>query len=413
MNLDNIRNKIYEVPLNIPSTTAHKYIEVIEKGYAKYLEIIDLCGKFIMYQQFYKLVSILEPSLTTDESRERTARRYIKKLKELGFIDNGNINKNKFLYLKKPGFAFTACDYINSSRINLSNDLKNDRFRISLLKVEYLLQYGEIIHNSTMFRQLMSITKHVYKVIIKTGNNYEYSVESIERIMELENYKEISDFLKQNSEHKCRLGIIRSLWMDLGSFYRKMVLQKQTVTRTPEYYKLFIKNDGEVILHYIANIIIFDVSHDKKFYKDKSEKLFHAFYSIENNSLRDIQQTYISCGSMGYQGENHIGYRLTLIGSDEEVLNEKKYVIDEDINSSSTSPLMNYTIIVPLPIGNYMLHASRKGTKYQNKQDRMIENLILKQIIRLNKKKELKTKVKTQKKKKSAGQKILDIVNRD
>lgn len=384
MKLDSIRNKVYEIPVNIPPTTSHKYMEVIEKGYAKYLETIDLCGKFIMYKQFYKLVGLFEPNLSTDESRERTGRFIIRKLEALGFIASSNINKNKFLYLKKPGFSFAAGDYKNHSRINLSSDLKNDRFQISIMKVEYLLEHGEVIHSSTMFSQLMNITNHIYNTIVKTGNNYGYSAEGIERILELEDYQEIIDFIEESSEYECRLGIVRSLWKDLGALYRKLLLQRQTVTHKPEYYKLFVKKDGEVILHYIPNILIFDVAHDKRYYKDKAAKLFHAFYGIERNNLRDVQKVYMADENMGYIGEHHIGYKLILIGADEEVLSQKKSVIDEDINVSSTSPLMGYTSIVPLLIGNYMLHASRKGSEYQVKQDQMIDNLILKQITRIN-----------------------------
>lgn len=394
MKLDSIRNKTYEVPLNVPSTTIHKYVEVIEKGYAKYLEAIDLCGKFIMYKQFYKLVGLFEPNLNKDESRERIGRFIIRKLEKLGFIFSSNINKNKFLYLKKPGLSFSAGDYKNSSRVTLSDDLKNDRFQISIMKVEYLLEHGEIIHNTTMFNQLMNITNHIYNTIVKTGNNYGYSCESIERVMEFEGYQEIFDFLEKNSEFEFRLGIIRSLWKDLGSLYRKLLLQKQTITHKPEYYKLFVKKDGEVMLHYIPSIIIFDASHDKKYYKDRAAKLFHAFYGIDRNNLRDVQKAYLFDKTMGYQGEHHIGYKLILIGTDEEVLNQKKAIIDEDINVSSTSPLMDYTIIVPLPIGNYILHASRKGSEYQIKQDEMIDNLILKQITRISESSKPKKKAK-------------------
>lgn len=412
-----MKNKAYNIPLNVPTRTAHKYLEVIERGYVKYLEAIDICGKYIMYQQFNKLVDLMEPTLNTSLSSERVARTIIKRLTELGFIESSNINRNKFLYLKKPAFAFLSQDYINSSRVNLGKDIKNDKFQISILKVEYLLRFGDLIHSETMFNQLNRITKHIYTTIIKQGNNYGYSLESIEEILQFNNFGDVIAFIQENPEHKCKIGIIRGLWLGLGTLYKKMILQKQTVTDTPEYYKLFVKKSGEVIIHYIPNIIIFDVAHDKKYYRERSMKLFHSFYEIEDNDLRDVQQNYIKNKDMGYTGKNHIGYKITLIGSNKDILLQKKSVIDEDINSSVNSPIMDYTSVVDLEIGKYTLHASRLGNKYQEKQDNLIDSMITQQLNRISKN---TTEFKTKKHNKGseegdknieAATKILNLVN--
>lgn len=418
MKLNDFIEKEYSMPLNIPPQSSYKYLEIIEKGYAKYLEVIDLCGKFIMYQQFNSLVEHFEPTLTKAASRERVARLIIKRLIELGFVDSSNINKNKFLYLKKPSFSFSVGDYINSSRVNLGNDIKNDKFQISILKIEYLLKYGEALHSNTMFAQLKEITRHIYSTIIKQGNNYGYSLNVIERILQLDDYLEIINYINENPEYKTKLGIIRGLWVGVGSLFRKMLLQKQTVTEKPEHYKLFVKKDGEVILHYIPNIIIFDVAHDKKYYRERSVKLFHAFYEIENNELRDVQQNYIKDkSSMGFSGQHHIGYKITLIGSNKSILMQKKLVIDEDINASPNSPLMDYTSIFDLEIGRYTLHASRLGNSYQEKQDIILGNAILGQLERIkgltNKSSSIENSIKDNKdtEKASAAQRILDLVS--
>jgi hypothetical protein len=431
MNLEQIKNKRYEIPLNIPQSTSHKYSEVIEKQYAKYLDAINQCGKFIMFRQFFKLTEAFSPTENTEVDKERNGLRIIKRIADLGFIDTASINKNKYIYLKKAAFALSEGDYKNSTRISLASDLKNDRFQIAILKSEYLLQYGEIIHSSTMFTQLKTITTHIFNTIRKTGNSFGYALENIEELLELDDYIKIKEYLDQYPEFQFKFGIIRGLWSEIGSLYKKMLLQKQTVTDKPILFKLFVKKDGEIILHYIANIVIFDVSHDGRFYKDKAEKLFHAFYSVEGNNLRDIQKTYLKDKNMGYQGEHHLGYKLTLIGADEEVLMKKKEVVDEGIDSSVNSPLMDYTEIVPLPIGQYLLHASRKNNEYADKQDDMINNLILKQLNRINKPSK-KTSVEVDKKdiiskvasssnlevtkqvtKVSAGQKVLDFVQGD
>lgn len=432
MIIDHIRNKIYTIPKNIPPTTSHLYREVIEMGYAKYLEIIDKCGKFIMYQQFNKLVEVLDNLQITEKCLENKTRAIIKKLTKLGFIETNSINRNKFLYLKKPAFAFSDGDYINSSRVNIARDMKNDRFQIAILKVDYMLEYGEIIHSSTMLNQLKYITNHIYQNVRKTGNQYSYDVDIIEQILELDDFAKIKKLIDENPEYSNKLGIVRGLWANLGTFYKKLLLQKQTVTDKPAFFRLYIKTNGEITVHYIPNIVIFDVSRDKKFYKEKVDKLFHAFYGIEGNNLTEIQKIYMKDRtSMGFQGESHIGYKITLIGSDKEILKEKKTVIDENINSSSNSPLMDKTDIVALPIGMYLYHASRKGKEHYHKQDEMISNIILKQLIKYSDSstrelvpEELNTKanlIKTvtpltivnELKMVSVGQKILDLVNGD
>jgi hypothetical protein len=432
LNIEDFINKEYVITKNIPPSNSHKYVEVIERGYAKLLEAIDRCGKFIMYHQFYNLIKVMEKTNITEDALQRKSRCIIKRLSVLGFVDSSSINNNKFLYLKKSAFAFAEGDYINSSRVTLSSDMKNDRFQIAILKVEYMLEHGEIIHSSGMINQLKYITNHIYQTVRKTGNQFGYDVEVIEQILELDDFGKIKELIDENPEFNNRIGIIRGIWMNLGTFYKKLLLQKQTVTEKPTFFKLFIKPNGEITVHYIPNIVIFDVSRDKKFYKEKAAKLFHAFYAIEGNDLKEIQKCYMKDRtSMGYQGESHIGYKITLIGSDKEILEEKKAVIDENINSSINSPLMDNADIVALPISQYLYHASRKGKEYYQKQDIMISNIILKQLIKYTdsaKKDKDKEEVSTKKvsisevtpintiketKEVSIGQKILDMVNGD
>lgn len=383
MNLELITSKEYTLPINIPQNTDYKYLEVIQKGYAKYLEAIDLCGRMIMFKQFYELVDLLNKGSLKNSSRERIGLNIIKRLTELGFVDSHYINRNKFLYLKRPAIAIVSGNYNSGQRVNLDKDLKNDKFQVSILKAEYLLKYKEFIHGSTMLNQLKDITKHIHKTAAKSGNIYGYSLEVVEEILSMDDYLEIINCIKRSPEHRFKLGIIRGLWQDLGMQYRKMLLHKQTISRKPSYYKLFIKKDGEIILHYIPNVIIFDVAHDASFYREKAQKLFHAFYGIQGNSLREVQKYYLARGNMGYQGEHHIGYKITLIGSDELVLNEKKNIIDSDLNESINSPLMGYTHIITLNIGHYLYHASHKRGSYFSKQEDMINNIISKQVVKI------------------------------
>lgn len=385
MRVEDFISKTYDIPRNIPSGTSHKYLELVNKGYAKYLEIINLCGNFAMYKQFYKLVKIYEGQNRTERSNENVANKIINHLIELGFLGSSHINKNKFVYLRKSGIAVATGDYNNNQRVSLVKDLKNDKFIISVLRLEYFLSHQVVLHYTNMINQLRFITNEILKNIVKSGNKFGYSVEVINQILTMSDFLEIKEYLDSKPEHIYKLDIIRELWEILGNEFRKMVLQRQTVAENPLYLKLFIKHDGKIGLHYIPNIIVFDVSNDLKYYRDKSIKLFHLFYGIKGNALRNVQKTFMGTSGqrMGLENECRIGYKLTLIGVDDRVLLEKKKVIDEDVDSSVNSPLMGYTDIVSLPVGEYLYHASRKGNKFSKKHNDRIEGLILKKIVQL------------------------------
>jgi hypothetical protein len=414
LNISYFSNKNYAVPTNISPKTTHKYIKVINFGYAKYLDIIFYCDGFAMYKQFEKLVYLMDGQDKKPETNRKTALKIIKDLINLGFVGSHNINQNKFLYLKKPSFALVTGDYKCSNRINLTKDLKNDKFRIAILKLEHFLQYDELIHNRTMMYHLKRITRAILKRISESKNKYNYAIECIEEILKMDDYLEIKKYLEEHPEYRYKLDIIRSLWVELGEVFRKMVLQRETVSIHPVYLKTFILSNGQVILHYIPNIIIFDVSRDKKFFKDKSIKLFEAFYKISGNALRGIHKAYINSNrtSMGYEGEHHIGYKLTLIGEDEEVLKEKRAVIDEVIGNSTNTPVMDYSDIEALGTGKYLYHASRKGNDYSRSHDERINYELFKKFREIDERQKKERQAKLEKENEDFGKDLLEFIKK-
>jgi hypothetical protein len=412
LNISYFLKKSYEVPNNIPSNTSYKYLKAINFGYAKYLDIIFYCDGFAMYKQVEGLFAKMEGQKRNEESNRKATSKAIKDLKDMGFVGTSNINQNKFVYLKKPAFALVLGDYNCSNRINLAKDLKNDRFRISILKMEYFLGNDELIHNKSMMYHLKKTTKQILKRIIDSKNKFGYDIEAIEKIIELDDFRQISNYLEQNIEYHHKLDIIRSLWENLGDLYRKMILLRETVAVNPVYFKLFTSSNGKIVLHYIPNIIIFDVSKDKKFFKEKSEKLFEAFYKLPHNSLRDIYKAYEKSKgeSMGYDGEHHIGYTLTIIGEDEKVLIEKKQAVDEVSGNSVNTPVMSQTAIVPLGTGEYMYHASRKGNEYSKSHNERIDTLVSAKIKEIEVSQKAERLALLEKENEDFGKDLLDIV---
>lgn len=378
-------NKVYKVPFNVPNSRLHTYVEILEKGYGKYLDIINSIDGFMMFQQFYDLVKLLDGQNRTEQSNITIAQRIIKKLKKLNFIDTHYINQNKFIYLRRPGGAVATGDYNNYKRVNITKDLKNQKFKTAIMKAEYFIKTGEILNSDNMINQLKKITEEILIRIENSNNKYGYDVDLIKKILKLNDYLDIRDLLDEYPEFTSKLDIVRGLWEDLGNFYRKLMLQRQTVTSTPEYLEYFITEEGKVILHYIPNIVIFDIGHDNNYYREKVLKLFNAFYNINGNELRNVQKDYISSNkkSMGYRGSHHIGYRLLLLGAEYNLLKERKAIVDEDFNKSITSPLMDVAEIITLDIGKYLYHVSRRGNKFSKEHNRRIDRIIFKKLNQL------------------------------
>ncbi len=399
LNLKYFSKKEYQIPKNAPETTRHKYRKVIDSGYAPYLDVVYHCDGFAMYKQIYKLVKKNDGVKRSDNACYKRAIRMIKNLEQLGFVGTGHINQNKFMYLKKPAFALVAGDYMHSGRVNLAKDFKNDKFRIAILKMEYFIERDELLHNKSMFYHLTRITKQLRMKIYETDNKYGYSLEAIDEILKLNDYHEIKKYLEAHPEYRYKLDVVRVLWNELGTLYAKMVFQRETVLLKPVYLKLFVGTDGQVILHYIPNIIIFDVSRDKKYFLDKSEKLFNAFYKIEGNALRGIRNAYLKSGrkNMGYEGEHHIGYVLTIVGEDLGVLKQKSGAINETIGSSVNTPVMDEVKVVALDTGQYLYHVSRKGNEYSRAHDERIESLIASKLIEIERKNEEKRRARLEK----------------
>lgn len=383
-----IYNKTYDLPEGIKKNIEHKYIEVINKNYSKYLDIIYRCDGFCMYKQFYKLYSMLEIKRNiNDATAEVCGNKVINRLIELGFVDCENINTSKFLYLKKPSISLIEGSYKETKKkINLAKDLKNDRFISSIMKIEYFTQHKIFLNTNIYFIHLKNITTQIHETIRKTGNKYRYAIQAIEHILNMDNYSDIKEFIDSTNEFNCKLGIIRELWTNLGYYFKKMILKKQLISLNPDFFKLYVTSEGQVLIHYIVNIVILDINHDLNYYKNKSNSLLTVFYNIANNDLYDVQSSYLSSNktSMGRTTSHHLGYTLTLIGYDYDKLLKKAAVINENIGVNINSPLMMKCNIEFLDVSNYLKHSSQKLNSYSTHKNELIDRVIYKKLNEIN-----------------------------
>ncbi len=383
--IDYLNNKKYEIPQNIPTKTTHKYMEVIEKDLCKYIEVIARCDKYILYSQLVDIVVILESY--NGKHPYRKASTIINTLKTLGFIKVESIgSRRNIIYLKKPSLAVYHEDYKNSDRVNFKSDLKNNKIVYSSLKAEYFIKFRKFINNNSSLNQLQSLTSELYSAIASTNNTYNYDLNTIIELIKTTDLSSAVNLVNDKSEFNHKLGPVRTLWSGLGSLYLNMIKQRQFVDIDPIFKQIHINDNGEVTLHLIVNIIIFDINHDLKFYKTKKLNLFYSFYEMPNNKLRNMQTTYQDSNhtSLGDIHFNHVGFSITLIGYNQYMLNKKKMILDEDLHSNNpNAALMEETKIIHLDIEKYFVN-NHNTSSINEIHEQTIDDLIEESLRRID-----------------------------
>ncbi|WP_315069213.1 hypothetical protein [uncultured Clostridium sp.] len=355
------------IPINIPKNMAYKYVYILEKSYDEVLKMIYDVGIYAAHRQFYALYKKLHPSLS-DNYIKKKCTQIIKELEEHGFISVNNINKNKYLYLNKPAIALFTGDYKKTKVINHEQDLKNDKFLISLMKLEYYINNDFIINNSNLMHHLYSLTKRIHGAKLQFSN-LDYSINDLEYII---NQKDYNKILEKVNEYPSD-NLLKIIWIDIYKVFRKLLLQNQTVALTPTYFKLF-KIGNKLSIHYVPDILIWDL-HDNKYYERKINNLFDDFIGITNNNIKDIHLNFSKSSILGNKQNNHIGYSLTLIGYNEDVLIRKVNHINKYIVGNPHTPIVKGAEYIYIDIAKYIDHASQYNSSIANADNYVDTNL--------------------------------------
>lgn len=359
----------FKLPENIPLKNKYKYMEIYEKGYDKFIKLINRFDGCIALNQFIQIYKIYNPKLSDSYSRKKGTE-VIKKLESNGFINIQTLNRHKICFLKASGFAIANGDYNNSKRKNtgINTALKNDRFNISLMKAQFFIENNSIINQNTMYNHLRRITKDIYNA--KATTTYlKYDLKLLEEILKEPNIEVIAEKVKDLPFN----NLIRILWHDLYNIFSKLHLQNQTISEKPTFYKLY-KRGNELRLHYAPNIMIWDL-HDMSYYKEKISILFEQFHRINGNTSKNIQVNYQKNKTLGFEGYNHIGYTLTLIGYNEDVLIEKVEYINRYIKNNPDSSIIDYATYKCINIEPYTSLSSPK-TETKEAMDKYIDTKI-------------------------------------
>lgn len=379
--IKDLNNKKYNIPKNVPKSTKFKYIHIIQRDYSKYLEAISISGGMCMFMQFRKLVNAFYGNNSLADGTIRVyASSIINELEDLGFIGTEYLNKNKYIYLKHTAYALVEGDYKTNKRLRLKTELKIDRFTINITKMEYLIKYRESLSSAIIEEQLTLITKNILDLIIKSGNQYGFDINTIKEIIEMGTYCKVKKILDDSIEANIKLGVIRFLWSELAKELWKLSLQGQTIEATPFHLKLNLLKDGRITIHYAPTIIIFDTSKDLQFYANQSNNYFNIFYRMPGNATQVLKSEYIKNKDFGYPHFNRIGYTIKIIGSFEGKLQSKVDVLNipyyREDDTNEHTPLVYPCTFRQVEVANYFKEGRspiKESESFKYANDRIFE----------------------------------------
>lgn len=358
-------------PANLPKSKEELYIRAINNNYIKPLHFIHSLGNICMYDQFVRIYQKSNPQYTP-EYADKKVRAMIKDMENMKLIQSAKLNSYKYFYLKKFAYAAIYNDYCNYKKTNMSIALKNNNFKINIMKVENYIKNNKIISNDTLMDQLLYITKKIYDIRIQDDNLVEYDTKILQSIL----YNKGIDECKDKIENLSDGNLIKVLWIYIYEIFKNLKLQNQTISKKPLYFNIY-KKGSQLFLHYVPNIIIFDI-HSSNYYIKKVSNLYDKFYFIPSNNVVNMQKNYLETNTLGSKGFNRIGYAITIIGSDNRALNEKYKILNSKIKEN------NYGIILKCDINyidiNKYFVGNANNERILDKIDSTFEELLNKKL---------------------------------
>lgn len=374
----------YKVPNDVPLKAQHKYLEVIEKGYAKYIAFIYESGGYVMLDQMTKYVSSLEGKNRKKESNRKETYKMIKRLKELKFVKDDYINKNKYLYLRKPGLALMTGFYNTNKRSKSISDITNEKFRTSIANAEYFLETKVFINNNTMLNHLKEISLDVrYKFI--TNDREDINLELVDKLINVGSIKEGIKFIKKNSSRKEELGCLYSLWNCVGRGFETLRRSNIAVLKEKLHYKiLYNEIRKKYFIHFFPYILMYDTSKTRQHIRKKLLKCSYCFRHEYGNFNYDITKTYYlgSDGEFNYDDPylNRFGVALKVLGSD-KVATEKK-IENRKPQNINRSNRVGKIEILEYNTDKYF-EQGKKTNRVKEDKDNKIREMILEEIKKL------------------------------
>ena len=244
-------------PINLPKSKYELYIRYLNNGCLDILSKIHKLGNLCTYDQFIRIYTLKNEQYTKSYN-EKKARNIIKDMEKMKLIECNQINSYKYFCIKNSAITLISNNLNKPKQININKLLKNNNFKINLLRVEHYIKSSTIISLSNLNEQLLAITQKIYSLVKNDPKlKAEYDFDLLSKIL---NDKGITNCINKVSDLPYD-NLIKILWMDIYNIFNNLRLQNQTIDTKPFYYKMY-KQNNKLILHYVPNIIIFDV-HDK------------------------------------------------------------------------------------------------------------------------------------------------------
>lgn len=352
---------------NLPKSKEIDYQIIKRNEYDKLINLIYRLGSICTLDQFLKIYERYS-NINSPTYAKQKGRNILSEMEKLNLIKFDNLNKYKIFYLRRFALSFISNDYNKFKKTGYSSLVKDKNLRISFLKAEYYLKYKTIISNENMNNQLLRITKEIYDATVKNPKLI-YDSKLLKQILVDKGISKCHNEVQNLHDN----NIIKLLWIQIKSIYDGLKLQNQTISNDPFYKKLFI-NDKFINIHYVPEIIIFDV-HDINFYSKKIDELFYKIHNIPSNNTRDMQNYFKAKKTLGWEGYNHIGYVFKIVGYDYNDLLRKKDFIDSHIKENPNAVLLTNAKIEYLDIEKYFSNTYKKSD-YLKAIDDKFEDLL-------------------------------------
>ena len=324
-----------------------------------------------MYDQFVRIYQKSNPKYSSDYASKKV-RNIIKDMENMKLIQSAKLNSYKYFYLKKFAYAAIYNDYCNYKKTNMNSALKNNNFKINLMRIENYIKNNKVISNDTLIEQLVYITKKIYDIRIEDENLIEYDPDILQSIISNKNIEEYKDRIINLSDG----NLIKVLWIYIYDIFKNLKLQNQTISKKPLHFNIY-KKGTKLFLHYVPNIIIWDI-HRVDYYIKKISNLYDKFYFIPSNNIVNMQKNYLETNMLGSKGFNRLGYAITIIGSDNRALNEKYKILTRKIREN------NYGIILKCDINyvdiNKYFVGNANNEKVLNNIDTTFDKLLEKKL---------------------------------
>lgn len=370
MRIKDIKETEYKMPINIKQSTS-KYKYIISSDYGKYIEVLVACGGACMQNQFVEIVKIFNSiDRLSHPGYIKRANKILSTLEDYGFIEIGSFNKYNYIMAKQPSIILIEGDGKTNKRVKCNSLFDSNRFIYCVSRIQYFIERGIIYEYNEIFNQLMLITKMTYDAITSTRNIYGYSINSIERIMNLKSLKDIVAMLEEKPENEFRLGVIRTIWDELAkcfiSFNRKGILPSDT----PLHLAVHIQDDGFISLHYVPELIIFDAFKSIDYYNNINSFISSSFSSISTNNTLGIKNEFMESGKLGTTHFNRIGYSIKVILPNNDNIKNKEEVLNIPYYSKGMyAPLVKQCDVIIVEIGKYFNNATISSSNIELYKD--------------------------------------------